>query len=454
MEKIINPEIFKTYDIRGVYPDDLTEEVAHKIGQAFSLYIKFSPIIVGCDSRISSPALKEAVIQGLTDQGTDVIDIGLCTTSCFYFTVGNSQVAGGVMVTASHASKEFNGFKMVLSGNTALTKEQLLELKEIILGDQFPASPKKGGIEERDPTDNYVKAVKDSVKEKIKPLKVIMDAGNGTAGLYIEKIFSNTGLEVIPMFIEPDGNFPNHETNPKIPENRVKLLEKIAEEKADLGFMFDGDADRVGIFDRHGYLVDYSLVLALIAEYRVKNSPKKKVVVEVRTSKIVRDWVEKAGGSVEISECWTIPIKLLMQADPEIVFGGETSGHYIFPELHDTDDGIYGALTFLQAISAKEDSIDEIISEFKKDYFVLEETNFRMADMSEGDRVLERIKNKYEAEGAKILLIDGVSGIFPDWSFNLRQSQSEPVIRLNLEAKNEDLFKEKSAELVSFLESK
>jgi phosphomannomutase len=449
----INPKIFKAYDIRGVYPDELTEDVAYRVGQAFAKYSKANPIMVGRDTRVSSPELSEAFISGIVNQGIDVIDIGLCSTSCFYFTLAESGLDGGIMITASHNSKEFNGFKPALKDSAPLTKEQLLELKKIILETDLQPTAKKGSVINQDSTDNYILAVRNSIKEKIKPLKVVMDAGNGMAGLYIEKVFSNIGLDVIPIFIELDGNFPNHETNPKIQENRVKLAEKIITEKADLGFMFDGDADRVGILDRNGEVIDYSLVLAIISEYLIKKSSRKKVVVEVRTSHIVNDWVKKAGGELIISSSWTIPIKLEMKSDPEIAFGGETSGHYMFPEIHDTDDGIFGALTFLQAISTKEETIDEIIEEFRKTHFVLEETNFKITDGNKAQNLLKNVREKYSAEGAQILDIDGVSVIFPDWWFNIRESQSEPLLRLNLEANSKELFEEKKAEVIALLEN-
>ncbi|MFA4817908.1 MAG: phosphomannomutase/phosphoglucomutase [Parcubacteria group bacterium] len=449
----INPKIFKAYDIRGVYPEEITEDAAYKIGQAFASYAKVKSIVVGRDTRLSSPSLMDAVIKGITSQGVDVEDIGLCSTSCFYFTVGdNQEFDSGIMVTASHAPKLINGFKMVFRGNLSLTKEQILEFKDIVLKEDFQEREHEGQVIKKDPTEKYVQTIRRFIKDKILPLKVVMDPGNGTAGLYIEKVFAGIGLQIIPIFFEPDGNFPNHETNPKLPENRTKIIEKIIKEKADLGFMFDGDADRMYVLDRSGEVVDPSLILAIIGEYMVKNSTKKKVVIEVRTSKIVRDWVEKAGGKIIVSSCWTIPIKLEMKADSEIVFGGETSGHYIFPELHETDDGIFGALTFLQAISVKEKTIDEIIQKFKEEYFVLEERNFEMPDMDEADKILEKLKNKYSSEGAQILGIDGLSVVFPDWWFNIRKSQAEPVIRLNLEANSKELFEEKKAEVIASLE--
>jgi len=444
-----NPKIFKAYDIRGLYPNELNEEAAYDVGRSFAVYLKAKTIIVGRDTRLSSPALAENIIKGITDQGVDVIDIGLCSTSCFYFAVGELDADGALMVTASHAPKEFNGFKPVLRGNVALTREEVSKLKDLTVEGNLPTPEAKGTIIKKDFSDNYVQAVKGSIKEKMKPLKIVLDAGNGMAGMYMEKIFADTGLEVVPLFAELDGNFPNHETNPKIPENRTKLEEAIISEKADLGFMFDGDADRMYILDRQGRVVDPSLVSAIISEYRVKNSSQKKVVIEVRTSKVVRDWVEKAGGSIILSVCWTIPIKLAMQADPEVVFGSETSGHYVFPELHEADDGLMATLAFLQAISVKDESIDEIIKNFKEKYFVLEEINFEMPNMEEADKIFKKLEDSYSAQGAQILKIDGVSVIFPDWKFNLRKSETEPVIRLNLDADSENLFEEKKAEVIA-----
>lgn len=451
MKQAINPKIFKAYDIRGVYPTELNEETAYKIGQSFANYSKSKTIIIGGDSRTSSPALKDATIQGIVSQGVDVIDIGLCSTSCFYYTVGESEFSG-IMITASHSSKEFNGFKVVFGKNMPLTQEQILELKEIVLNSQMENAITKGRISKQDSTDAYVSAIRNSIKGKINPLKVVMDAGNGTAGLYIKKVFAGTGIEIIPMFFEPDGNFPNHETNPKLPENREKLKEKVVSEKADLGFMFDGDADRVCIIDRNGKLLDYSLLMAILAEYRVGNSSKKEVVIETRTSTIVQDWVEKVGGSVIVSECWTIPIKLKMKNDPDVIIGGETSGHYVFPELHETDDGVMASLTFLQAISVKKESVDEIIEDFRKKYFVMDEMNFEMPNMEKADEVIAKLKEKYFKEGAEILEIDGLSAIFPKWWFNLRKSQSDPVIRLNFEANEKELYDEKRNELIKKIE--
>lgn len=449
----VNPNIFKKFDLRGAYPEELNDEMAYEIGRSFAIYVKSESIMVAYDARISSPALKEAVVRGITDQGVDVVDIGLCSTSCFYFTLADSGLGGGIIVTASHAPKKFNGFKLMLKDSTPLTKEQILDFKKVVLENQLPLADSKGKVTIMDPMENYVTTVRNSIKETIKPLKVIMDPGNGTAGLYIDKIFANTGLSVITIFGEPDGNFPNHETNPRLPENRIKLVEKIISEKADLGFMFDGDADRLYVLDRQGEVIDPSLVLAIISEYIIKHSAKKKIVVEVRTSRVVRDWVERAGGKVKTTICWTIPMKLDMKADPEVAFTGETSGHLLFRELHEQDDAVFGALTFLQAISVKKETIDEVVEKFKKEYFVLEEQNFKINSQDEVKKTLGKLKTKYIAAGAQILEIDGLSVIFPDWWFNLRMSETEPFIRLNLEANSKKLFDEKKQEVISLIKN-
>jgi len=442
--------LFGTFGVRRIANQELTPEFASKLAAAYGTLVKRT-VAVGGDPRTSTEMIKHSVIAGLLSSGCKVIDLGILPTPAVQFAVRN-YYDGGIMITASHNSKELNGFKPMLKDATPLTKEQILELKDIIFKNNFPVSGAKGEVTKKDLTDDYVKTVRDSIKEKFKPLKIVMDAGNGMAGLYIEKVFSNLGIEVIPIFTELDGSFPNHETNPKIPENRTKLVEKIISEKADLGFMFDGDADRMCVLDRKGELVDYGLVMAIISEYLVKNSSKKKVIHEVRTSRVVRDWIEKIGGIIEITECWTIPIKLKMKADSEVVFGGETSGHFMFRQTHESDDGIFAALTFLQAISAKDESFDEILKKFKEKYFVLEEKNFEMADMEEADKILERLKNKYLTEGAQILEIDGLSVVYPNWWFNLRKSQSEPIIRLNMETDSKKLFDEKKAELIGLIE--
>lgn len=449
----MNPNIFHAYDIRGIYPQELNEETAYKMAQAFAQYTKAKQILVGRDIRISSESLSNSTIKGINSQGVEVVDMELCSTPCFYFAVASSGIDAGIMITASHASKEFNGFKPVFKGAVPLSKEQITEFKNIVLNREFPVLSKEEKIIKKDFTQEYISSIRKFIKNEFKPLKIITDASNGMAGLYIEKVFAGTNLNVVPIFNEPDGNFPNHEANPKIPANRQKLTEKIISEKADLGFMFDGDADRVYALDREGRVIDPSLVSALISRYLINISQKKKVLIEVRTSRVVNNFIEKIGGKTEVSPCWTIPIKLKMKGDSEFIFGSETSGHYVFADFYWIDDGVLGMLNFLQAISVEEETIDKIINNFRKRYFIIEETNFKVKNGQQSKEILAVLENKYKEQGGKILKIDGLSVQFPDWWFNLRVSETEPLIRINLEAKTKELMEGKIGELTNLIKS-
>jgi len=447
----INPDIFKAYDIRGRYPEEFNEETIYKIGQAFANFTKAKKILVARDIRLSSESLCDSLISGICSQGAGVIDMGLSSTSCFYFTVGNYEVDAGMMVTASHLGKDFNGLKMVFARNIPLTREEVLEVKNLVLKKKYGIVSPELKIERKNFSQFYIAKIRSFIKNKFRPLKVVIDASNGTAGLYAEKIFVGTELRTMFIFTELDGNFPNHEPNPKIPANRQKLIEKILEVKADLGVMFDGDADRVYFLDRKGGVIDPNFVSALMAEYLIQETGKKKILIEVRTSRLVGDYVKRLGGKVELSVCWTIPMKLKMIADPEIILGSETSGHYVFSQLNCTDDGLLAAITFLQAISKKEQSIDEIIDDFKKKYFIIEETNFKIKNQQQAKEILKTLEEKYEKQGAEILKIDGLTARFDDWWFNLRLSETEPLMRLNLEASNQELMEEKKEEISSFI---
>ncbi len=447
-----NANIFKAYDIRGKYPDELNQEAAFKIGQAFASYAKTNQLIVGQDTRLSSPILAEALIKGINSQEGEVINIGLCSTPCFYFASGISGIPA-IMITASHASKEFNGFKLVFGGNMPLTREQITELKNLTIKTNFNTLGNTGKITKKIFSKEYIDAVRGFIKEEYKPMKIVMDASNGMAGLYLNEIFEGTKIDMVSMFFEPDGTFPNHEANPKIPANRQKLINEIIAREADLGVMFDGDADRVYFFDRTGAVVDPNLVSALISQYLVTGSSRRKVLTEVRTSKIVDEWVKAAGGEVEKSVCWTIPIKLKMWQDQNFIFGSETSSHYVFSDFYKIDDGTLALINFLNAITKAEEPLDSIIDNFKRKYFIIEETNFKINDKLEVDKILGALEDKYRKEGAEILKIDGLSAVFNDWWFNLRASETEPLIRLNLEANSRELMEQKKEEVVDFIAS-
>jgi phosphomannomutase len=449
----INSHIFRGYDIRGKYPEEINEETIYKIGQAFADYIKAKQVLVARDIRLSSERLSNFLIKGINSQGVRVLDIGLSSTPCFYFAVATSKVDAGLMITASHLGKEFNGLKLVLGKNLPLTRDEIRELKKATINKEYNILSSEIMVEKKDFSQIYIDTIRSFIKNEFKPLKIVIDAGNGMAGLYLEKIFAETGLKLIFIFTELDGSFPNRDPNPKISTNRQKIVEKILAEKADLGVMFDSDADRAYFLDRDGEVIDPNLVSALIAEYLIKQTGKNKVLVEVRTSRAVEDYVKKLGGEVETSVCWTIPMKLKMIENPEIIFGSETSGHYIFANFYKIDDAILAAINFLQIISLKKQLIDEIIDEFKKKYFIIEETNFRIKDSQQTEEILKILEEKYKKQGGKIIKIDGLTVKFNNWWYNLRPSETEPVIRLNLEADNKKLMEEKKREISLLIES-
>ena len=456
----MHPSIFKAYDIRGEYPNQLNEKDAFRIGQVFADYAKKQDsngepkkMVVGRDIRLSSESISQALIDGITSTGMNVIDIGLASSPHFNYSSAHFNLPA-MVVTASHMEKHFNGFKLAFSGNVTLTKEQLLEIKEIVLSNkEIEISKTKGTVEEINILDNYVKEVRQFIKFPFKKLKIVMDAGNCMAGLSLEKVFKDTELEIVPLYTELDGNFPNHETNPKIEENQRNLKKKVFEEKADLGFMFDGDADRFYAFDRDGEVIAPSFVSALIGRYMVKNYPGNKTIIEVRTGNVVKDLVESIGGKVLIVKPWYVMIKLALDENPNAVFGSETSGHYLFRDFYKIDDGILAALTFLQAISVEEKDIDTILDELRKKYFVIEETNFNFESIEKQQEKLVEMEKYYKNKNGKIEKIDGLSVFFSDWHFNLRSSETEPVLRLNMEANSQELMEEKTKELSKLIQN-
>jgi len=452
--------IFKKYDIRGKYPTEINKDVAFRIGQIFANYLKSddpkgtpSKIIVGRDIRLSSEELSVSLINGILSTGIDVFNIGLASSPHFNYASARFNLPA-ILVTASHMKKNFNGFKFVFSGNTTLEDKHLAKIKEVALGDtKIPISQTKGVVENITILEEYIRELKQFIKTPFKKLKVVMDAGNAMAGLSLEKVFENTGLEIIPLYTTLDGNFPNHETNPKIAENQIDLKRKIVEEKADLGFMFDGDADRFYAFDRNGDVIFPSYISALMGRYLIRNYPGNEVVVEVRTSNVVRHIIKKAGGKVLVTKPWHTMIKLALTQHPNAVLGSETSGHYIFRDFYKIDDGILAAIVFLQAISNEEKSVDDILDEFRKKYFIIKETNFQFDDRVKQEQKLTEVEEYYKNQSIKIQKIDGLSMSFGDWHFNLRSSETEPFLRLNMEANSKELMEEKRKELAEIIQT-
>lgn len=448
----INPEIFKAYDIRGIYPVQINEKVFYKIAQAFYRLTKAKEIIVGRDNRVFSESLKESLIAGLCSQGVKVIDIGLCSTPAFYFAVCHLNVSAGMMISASHLEKQYNGIKGVFKNAIPLKRSDIIEWKRIALKEKIPSLSRAKKIIKKDIKAEYVVEIRKHVQFPIKRFKVVMDAGNAMAGLYLKEIFKGTPLKIFPLFWELDGNFPNRGLDPRKKENRKKIAEKVRESKSDLGFLWDGDGDRFFALDAKGQAIDPNFVSTLIAKCLVRESSRKKVIVDIRTSRVVKDKIESLGGKVLVTKAWHPEIKFAMKENPEAIFGSETSGHFIFKNFYCIDDGILASIYFLKALSAEKKKLDEILKELKSRYFIIEEKNFPIPNMKRALEILINLGKYYQKKKGKISKIDGLSVKFPDWRFNLRPSETEPLLRLNLEANSKTLMEEKEKEVAELIE--
>ncbi len=447
----INQSSFKSYDIRGIVPDELDASTAYAIAQA---YVKFNPcktIAIGYDHRESTKELKEAFMSGLTDMGVCVWDIGQVTTDTTYFTSWNykDQLDGAVMITASHLPAQYNGLKFITKDLQPIGKgsgmEELynyaLEIRE-----QGPViNEEKGLVEKKDVLSDYLEFLWSFIHtEKIKPLKVVMDCGNGVAGPMVKKVFEPLGLDITEMYFEPDATFPNHEANPIIEENRKAIVAKVKELGADLGIAWDADADRAYFIDEKGQFIHGDFLTALLAKQFLEKNPGAHIVYDLRASNVVRDTVAKYGGVAHKQKVGHAHIKKMMR-EVDAVFAGEVSGHYYFKSNHYMDNGFIPPLMILQLLS----EIDKPMSEYIADlgnYFVSGEINSKVEN---ADAVFARLKEKYADADQDFL--DGITIEYDTWRFNVRSSNTEPVIRLNLEADTELLMHEKRDEVLGVI---
>ncbi|MCI0531206.1 MAG: phosphomannomutase/phosphoglucomutase [candidate division Zixibacteria bacterium] len=435
----IDPAIFKAYDIRGTYPDQLNHDSAYKIGKGFVSYLNCKNVAVGRDMRLSSPGLFESLVKGITESGADVIDIGLCSTDALYFTVGKFAYEAGIMITASHNPKDYNGFKMCRQTAVPLSGQEGLEqIKEIILRGKFISSADKGKLLPRDVIPEYVRHVLSFVDtEKIKPFKIVMDAGNGMAGHMIPEVFRDLKCQIVPMFFELDGSFPNHPASPIEPDNIAPLRKRVVKEKADLGVAFDGDADRMFIVDENGKVLGGDIVTALVAKSLLKKEKGASILYNLICSRTVPETISKLGGRPVRTRVGHALIKPLMKKH-NAVFGGEHSGHFYFRENYFADSAFIALLVCLELFSAEDKPVSELVAAIDP-YFRSGEINNRVTDIPKKIEALE----KAFSDG-KIDYLDGITVEYPDWWFNVRPSNTEPLLRLNLEADSPQLLKSKS----------
>jgi len=444
---VLDPKVFKAYDVRGIYPTELDEDGAYAISRGYVEQFEPKQIAVGRDMRLSSPSMANAVMEGAADGGADVLDIGLVGTEMVYFAVGELELDGGVMVTASHNPKDYNGMKIVRRGALPVGGDSgLMEIRDRALAG-FD-EPKRGEIREEDIWPAYVERVLSFVDlDAIKPLRVLIDAANGMAGAMLPPVLERLPIEAITYFFELDGTFPNHEPNPLLPENREFIIGKVREHGADLGVAFDGDADRCFFVDDTGEFVPGDFVTTLLAESVLEKHPGAKIIYDVRASWAVPEAIERAGGVPLINRVGHAFIKHRMREE-DAVFGGEVSGHYYFSEFTQADSGVVPFLLMLELISKRAQKLSEILKPLRLRYFLTGELNTPVPDV---DAKLEELRRRFEDEG-RISHLDGISVDADDWHMNVRPSNTEPLLRLNLEARSRDLMERKRDEVLAVIE--
>ena len=446
---MLEPNVFKAYDVRGLYGSELDEDGAYAIGRAYVEQFEPRRMSVGRDMRLSSPAMAAALIEGAADGGADVLDLGLVGTEMVYFAVGALGLDGGVAVTASHNPKEYTGMKIVRRGALPVGGESgLLEIRdralEIVAGSKLTSQ--RGTVREEDIWPAFVDKVLSFVDvSAMKPLRVVIDAANGMAGVMLPPVLKRLPVEGVTCYFELDGTFPNHEPNPLLPENREFIIGKTRTENADLGVAFDGDADRCFFVDDTGEFVPGDFITALLARSILEKEGGGKVIYDVRASRAVPQTIEGVGGEALMNRVGHAYIKHRMRKE-DAVFAGEVSAHYYFRDFSQADSGVVPFLLMLELISKEGRTLSEILAPFRKGFFLTGEINTPVADVP---LKLQELKERY-ADG-RITHLDGISVDYDEWHFNVRPSNTEPLLRLNLEAFSQELMERKRDEVLDVI---
>ncbi len=431
--------IFKAYDVRGLCPQELNEDVAARLGYALAQQLGAATLGAGMDPRPSSHALLEAFAAGAAAGGAGIVDFGLVPTEMLYYGVASRGLDGGAMITASHNPPQYNGLKLVGAGALPLSGDQgIPELKQRsqALGD-LPLAAAGAGSEQCDLYPAYVQHLHSMVDiGAFRPDKVVMDAANGVAGKLAPLVFGGTALDCVKMYFEVDGTFPNHEPNPLLEENSREIRERVVAEKADLGIAWDGDADRCFFIDEAGGFVPGDFVTALLAEALLLKHPGAKILYDLRASRVVPDVVRANGGVPLLNRVGHAFFKQRMRRE-QVLFGGEVSGHYYFSENYNADSGFIPALLILELLAEKKATLAELLEPLRQKYFISGEINSTVADVP---AVLARIEAMFS--DGEISKIDGISVDYEHWHFNVRASNTEPLVRLNLGADERGLMEE------------
>lgn len=447
----LDPSIFKAYDVRGLYPSEVNEDTARAIGAAFVAYLQAKRIAVGRDMRLSSPSVAAALIEGATSQGADVVDYGMIATDMLYFAVARDGHDGGVQVTASHNPKQYNGLKMVRREASPLSGEEgLADIRDMVASGRLPApAARPGGVTTRNVLGPYVAHVMSFVDPAIiRPFNVVLDAGSGMGGLVAPELFDRLPCRTTRLCFDIDGRFPNHEANPLIEGNRRDIVERVLAENADVGIAWDGDADRCFFVDGTGEFISGDFITALLAEAFLLKYPGATVIYDLRASHAVRDVVAQHGGTALMNRVGHAFFKRRMR-ETNAIFGGEVTGHYYFRDNFCADNGFIPALLILELMSKKPQSLHALLEPLRRRYFISGEINTKLASMNLVPQKLREVA-AYYGDGQQHEL-DGVSVEYPDWHMNVRPSNTEPLLRLNLEAKTPELMSAKRDEVLALI---
>lgn len=447
----VNPDIFKAYDVRATYPDQIDEQVAHDIGRGFVAYLGASRIAVSRDMRLSSPSLAAAFIDGAASQGASVVDYGLAGTDMLYYAVAARGFDGGAQITASHNPKQYNGVKLVRKDASPLSGDAgISDIRDMIVRGTLPApAATRGTITTAGLLDAYVEHVMAFIDPSvIKPFDVVLDAGSGIAGLVAPRLFDRLPCRTTRMCFTIDGNFPTHEANPLIEENRRDIVAEVIRQKADVGIAWDGDADRCFFIDGQGEFVPGDFITALLAEAFLIRHPGSTIIYDLRASYAVKDIVARYGGTALMNRVGHAFIKRRMREE-NAIFGGEVTGHYYFRDNFYADNGFIPALLLLELMSRKEQTLAELLAPLRERYFISGEINTKVASMSVCTEKIAGLARRYH--DGHVYELDGISVEYPDWHFNVRPSNTEPLLRLNLEGWTPDLMTEKRDEVLAYI---
>jgi phosphomannomutase len=447
----IQIDCFKAYDIRGRIPDQLNADIAYRIGNATVEYLNAKTMVLGRDIRLSSDELAKAVARGINDAGADVLDIGLCGTEVIYFATGDLEADGGIMVTASHNPADYNGLKLVREQSKPISADTgLMDIRNIAEGDERRQSDTPGKSTHEDVSKRYVDRILSFIDpDKLKPLKIVSNPGNGGAGLALDLLEPHLPIEFVKVHHEPDGTFPNGVPNPMLEENRRPTIDAIQQSKADFGIAWDGDFDRCFFFDENGRFIEGYYIVGLLAEALLQKNPGNSVIYDPRLTWNTIEIVAAAGGNAIQSKSGHSFIKQVMR-EQDALYGGEMSAHHYFRNFFYCDSGMIPWLLVAQLVSASGKKLSELVNDRMNLFPASGEINRKVAD---APTAIQRLNDLYAKDAKSIDKTDGISLEFEEWRFNLRASNTEPVIRLNVESRaNEALMKEKVKDILSILD--